>query len=384
MLCILIFMSKYLVLLGIVVLIIGGIYYSQIKGRIPSSTVNKQLSESSVQANPDAPAVQELANNLDTPWSLVFLPDNSILVSERKGTVRKISADGVLDSNPVSTLSNVLEIGEGGLLGMTIHPEFEENKYIYFYYTYRNNGENTLNRVVRMTYENNQLSTEEIIVDAIPGASNHNGGEIAFGPDNYLYITTGDAQEPSQAQNTDSLAGKILRVTETGEEAPDNPFNNRTYSYGHRNPQGIVWDESGNLWSTEHGRSGVTSGLDEVNLIKAGTNYGWPDIQGNETENDMVTPIIHSGNTTWAPGSITFYKNAIYFSGLRGAALYKGTIENNSINSIDNYLQGEYGRIREVIVGPDGLIYISTSNKDGRGIPTGTDDRIIRINPEKL
>ncbi len=378
-------MSKYLVLLGILFIVIAGFYYSQIRGRIkPSKTTDGQQSESAVKTNTNAPATEEVASGLDTPWSLVFLPDNSILVSERKGTVRKISSEGVLDSNPLATLSNVLEIGEGGLLGMTLHPKFKENKYIYFYYTYRNNGENTLNRVVRMTYENNQLSTEEIIVDAIPGASNHNGGEIAFGPDSYLYITTGDAQEPSQAQDSDSLAGKILRVTETGEAAPNNPFNNRTYSYGHRNSQGIVWDEEGNLWSTEHGRSGVTSGLDEINVIKAGINYGWPDIQGNETASGMQGPVIHSGNTTWAPGSITFYKNAVYFSGLRGAALYKGSIENNSINTIDTYLQGEYGRIREVIVGPDEMIYITTSNKDGRGIPTGNDDKVIRINPEKL
>ncbi len=376
-------MMKYVGIFGLLIIIGGGLYYYQTQNISKHSELNTSVTKKTL-ANLNAPETEILAEGLDTPWSIVFLPDNSLLVTERKGTVRKISAEGVLDSNPIATLSNVLEIGEGGLLGMTLHPKFEENNFIYFYYTYRNNGGNTLNRVVRMTYKNNQISNEKIIIDAIPGASNHNGGEIIFGPDSYLYITTGDAQEPSQAQDKNSLAGKILRVTDTGEPAPNNPFSNRIYSYGHRNSQGLTWDSSGNVWSTEHGRSGITSGLDEINVIKAGNNYGWPDIQGDETADGMQAPIIHSENTTWAPGSITYYKNAVYFSGLRGSSLYKGVIENNSINTINNYFQGEYGRIREVILGPDEMLYITTSNKDGRGIPNDNDDRVIRINPKKL
>ncbi|HRN71256.1 MAG TPA: PQQ-dependent sugar dehydrogenase, partial [Candidatus Woesebacteria bacterium] len=262
---------KYIILVGLLLFGIVAVYFyfSSLE-----KTDNKKQQVQTITSHPDAPEIQIIAEGLDTPWSLVFLPDNSLLVTERKGTVRKISANGQLDVNPVATLPNVLEIGEGGLLGMTLHPNFETNNYIYFYYTYRSNGNNTLNRVVRMTYTNNILSNEEILVNEIPGASNHNGGRIKFGPDNFLYITTGDAEEPSQAQNTNSLAGKILRVTDTGEPAPENPFNNRVYSYGHRNPQGLAWDTNGKLWSTEHGRSGIQSGLDEVNLIQAGKNYG--------------------------------------------------------------------------------------------------------------
>lgn len=377
---------------GFIVLIfigvIAGYYYFSPDGFQNTQTVGNNrttLSTQSITANPDAPQVQTIAEGLDTPWSIAFLPDNSMLVTERKGTIRKISPEGQLDPTPLATIQNAVEIGEGGLLGITLHPEFEENNYIYLYYTYRNTGDNTLNRVVRMKYENNTLSNEEIIVEAIPGASNHNGGRIKFGPDNFLYITTGDAQEPSQAQDTNSLAGKILRVTDTGDSAPNNPFDNHVYSYGHRNPQGLAWDSQGNLWSTEHGRSGFQSGLDEVNLIQSGNNYGWPDIQGDETQSGMETPIVHSGvSSTWAPGSVAIYNNRLFFGGLRGTALYEGTINNNTIETVNAHYQGEYGRIREAIVGPDGMIYISTSNQDGRGRPVGSDDRIIRINPEKL
>lgn len=379
-------MTKNILILVIIILLGGGVYFYNSKNN--SSNINTNLFDdenvTTINSNPDAPETQTIVEGLDTPWSIIFLPDNSLLVTERQGTVRKISSEGQLDTNPIATLANVLEIGEGGLLGMTLHPSFKENNYIYFYYTYRNEGSNTLNRVVRMTYTDNKFGDEELIIDAIPGASNHNGGRIKFGPDRFLYITTGDAQEPSQSQDTNSLAGKILRVTDKGEAAPGNPFNNRIYSYGHRNPQGLAWDSNGNLWSTEHGRSGIPSGLDEVNLIQAGQNYGWPDSQGDDVQNNTEGPIIHSGNSTWAPGSATISNNSLFFGGLRGNALYEGVINNNSIASIKNHYQVEYGRIREVITGPDNMLYITTSNRDGRGTPSGNDDQIIRINPSKL
>ena len=198
-----------------------------------------------------------IAENLDTPWGLVFLPDKNILFTERPGKVRLINTNDKLDQKPVIEIAAVKEISEGGLLGITIHPDFIHNSYVYLYYTYEGNNEKTWNKVVRMTYKNNTLSEERIIIDQIPGAPNHNGGRIKFGPDNLLYVTTGDAQNPSQAQDVESLAGKILRVTDDGQEAPGNPFNNLIYSYGHRNPQGLTWDNIGRLWSTEHGRSGV-------------------------------------------------------------------------------------------------------------------------------
>lgn len=378
-------MKKILIVL--IILLIGGLliaaYLQKDKpmSQLTPSPAPKQI----VQGSPaDIPQATTLAEKLDTPWAIAFLPDNSIIVAERPGRVRLIDSNGNLDSKLLATLQNVKEIGEGGLLGITLHPDFSSNNYIYLYYTYQGFGNQTLNRVVRMTYQNNQLTNEEVIVDQIPGASNHNGGRIKFGPDGYLYITTGDAENPSQAQNTTSLGGKILRVTDRGLPAPGNPFNNLVYSYGHRNPQGIAWTAGGQLWQTEHGRSSPT-GYDEINLIEIGKNYGWPDIQGDESRQGMVTPKLNSGpSTTWAPAGAAFVNNSLFFGGLRGQALYEAVIQNNQVTNFKEHFKGVYGRIREVILGPDGMLYITTSNRDGRGSPINSDDRIIKVNPQKL
>lgn len=326
-----------------------------------------------------------IAQDLDTPWAIVFLPSGELLVTERAGRVRIVDKNGNLDKNPIATLSNVKEIGEGGLLGMTLDPNFDKNNYIYFYYTYGSQSGNTKNRVVRMSYKDKKLSDEKVLIDAIPGSSNHNGGRIKFGPDGYLYITTGDAEKPSQAQDTTSPAGKILRVTKEGKPVAGNPFSNTIYSYGHRNPQGIAWDEKGQLWATEHGRSIPQSGLDEINLIEKGQNYGWPDIEGSEKKQGMQTPRAHSGDfTTWAPADIAILGENLFFAGLKGSAVYKATIKNNTITAVEPYFKDMYGRIREVILGPDTMLYVSTSNLDGRGNPREYDDKILRINPQTL
>jgi len=321
-----------------------------------------------------------IASELEIPWDLAFLPDGRLLFTERPGRVGVIDREG--KSSSVATISQVKHIGEGGLLGIAAHPDFNNNKYIYCYYTYSSAGNGTLNRVARFKFESDKLTNEEIIVDAIPGAANHNGGRIKFGLDNFLYITTGDAQNPSLAQNTNSLAGKIIRVTDEGKPAPGNPFNNLVYSYGHRNSQGITWDNNGRLWSTEHGRSGIQSGLDELNLIEKGKNYGWPIIQGDETKEGMVSPVINSGpNDTWAPAGTVFYDDRIFFGGLRGEALFEYKIADKSLSK---HFHKEFGRIRAVVLGPDDYFYITTSNSDGRGIPREGDDKIIKINPQKL
>jgi aldose sugar dehydrogenase len=332
-----------------------------------------------VSSRPSIEAVEILATNLEIPWSLVFLPNAEILFTQRPGILSLLSSGQVIE---IAQISDVKTIGEGGLMGLELHPEFENNNYIYIMYTYSSDGDDTLNRVIRYEYENRQISNPEIIVDEIPGARFHNGGRIKFGPDNYLYITTGDSQNPSLSQDRDSLAGKILRVTGDGFPAPGNPFNTRIYSYGHRNPQGITWDSEENLYSTEHGRSNPT-GYDEVNLIEAGRNYGWPEIEGNETRNDMITPIANSGLGTWAPGSAAYLNDSLFFGGLRPKTLFELKLKNNTPTLVEHFTN-EFGRIRDVIVGPDNMLYITTSNRDGRGDPVEQDDRIIRINPEKL
>jgi len=315
----------------------------------------------------------------------VFLPNGSILITERIGKVRLID-NGILQEKPIAEFSNIKAIGEGGLLGLALHPNFPANNYVYLYYTYKEDSGNTLNRVIRMTYLNKQLTDEHIIVDKIPGSSNHNGGRIKFGPDGYLYITTGDAENPSQAQDTNALGGKILRVTDEGKSVSDNPFGNLIYSYGHRNPQGLAWDNHGQLWSTEHGPSGGQFGSanDELNLIEKGKNYGWPVIKGNESKIGMETPKYTSGSAiTWAPAGLEFFQNSLFFGGLKGESLYEAILTDNKL-TIKDHFKKEFGRIRDVVLGPDNQLYITTSNRDGRGIPALPDDRIIRINPQKF
>jgi glucose/arabinose dehydrogenase len=325
-----------------------------------------------------------IAESLDTPWGIAFLPDGSMLATERKGTVRLIDAAGRLRTEPAAVIDTARETGEGGLLGIALHPDFADNAIAYLYYTYSGPAGRTMNRVVRMTYSGGRLRDEEVILDAIPGASNHDGGRLKFGPDGFLYIGTGDAQQSSLAQDKTSLAGKILRVTDEGKPAPGNPFKNEVYSYGHRNVQGLAWDEKGSLFATEHGRSGFQSGLDEINRIEPGQNYGWSDIQGDERRQGMAAPLRHSGSATWAPSGAAFLNGSLFFGGLRGRALYEAVIRGNDVVEVKEHFKGEFGRIRDVVAGPDGRLYITTSNRDGRGDPGRDDDRIIRVDPGRL
>lgn len=387
------------VLAGVIVVVLviaGAVYYlyPTLYGIIPDSSNTPRLSDlvpsqnsensasSSSQTSEDIPAETIVAEGLDTPWAIAFLPSGEMLVTERKGSVSLVDKSGKVSQ--VASIANVKEIGEGGLLGIALHPKFSENNLVYLYYTFSAEGDNTQNRVVSMKYVDGKLSDEKILLDKIPGASNHNGGRIKFGPDNYLYITTGDAQEPSHAQNLMSDSGKILRVNpETGEGVSGNINNSQVYSYGHRNPQGITWDKDGKLWETEHGPSGDQYGRahDEVNSIEVGKNYGWPTIIGDKNQDGLVSPFYQSGDDTWAPGGIAVIGNDLYFGGLRGQALFK---LNNQNKQLQTLLRGKFGRIREVILGPDNMLYLSTSNKDGRGVPGSNDDRIIRINPVKI
>lgn len=361
---------KKLLILGIVLLGFGAWYINSQR-----STTNTPTTQS------DHPLTTIIAEDLDTPWAIAFLPDNQMLVTERVGRVWVIDRSGRQKPTLAAEIPSVEEIGEGGLLGIALHPNFSANNFVYLYYTYEGTGSNTLNRVVRMTNNGGKLSDETIIVDRIPGASNHNGGRIKFGPDGMLYIGTGDAQDPSQAQNTQTLGGKILRVTDEGKPTPGNPFGNPVYSYGHRNVQGLAWDGNGALWATEHG----SSAQDEVNLIESGKNYGWPVIEGNETRASMITPVRNSGpDTTWAPAGAAFVENSLFFVGLRGQTLYEAVIKNNQVVEVKERFAQEYGRLREVVLGPDGMLYITTSNLDGRGNPNSGDDKIIRVNPSKL
>ncbi len=317
-----------------------------------------------------------IAENLHTPWEIAFLPDGDLLVTERPGMLKRIGKE-----KRIYAIEGVEHIGEGGLLGLALHPRFSENQWMYLYLTTKN-GEGLINRVERYRFAGDRLTEKMVIIDNIPGAAYHDGGRIAFGPDGYLYVTTGDAGNPNFAQDINSLAGKILRLKDDGSIPSDNPFGNAVYSYGHRNSQGLAWDDKGQLWATEHGRSGILSGLDELNLIEKGKNYGWSVIQGDETKANMESPITQSGpDETWAPAGATFWNGSVFFGGLRGEALYEANVINERNVSIKVHFRKEFGRIRAVVLGPDTFLYLITSNTDGRGeIKTG-DDKIIRINP---
>ena len=327
----------------------------------------------------EAAPAEVVAERLEIPWEIVFLPDGTLLVTERPGRLLYIGED-----RQVIEVSGVAHRGEGGLLGLALHPRFSSNRQIYLYLTTAQEGGLT-NRVERYTFSNGSLSDRRVIIEGIPGAANHDGGRIAFGPDGMLYVGTGDAGSAERAQDTNSLAGNILRLAEDGSTPVDNPFGNAVYSYGHRNVQGLAWDSRGQLWATEHGRSGVQSGFDEVNKIVKGANYGWPQIQGDQMQEGMVAPELHSGATeTWAPSGMTILNGHIIFAGLRGEALYTADISSGEAQALRAYLRGKYGRLRTVVIGPDDMLYILTNNRDGRGRPSAPDDRIIKIDPRTL
>ncbi len=332
-----------------------------------------------VSAPLTGPLVEVVASGLDIPWEIVFLPGGELLVTERSGNLVLIGKTATRIQVP-----NVEQRGEGGLLGLALDPDYAANNRIYLYLTSLENGQ-LVNRVERYVFKNGTLSDRKVIFEGILGASNHDGGRIEFGPDGYLYITTGDAQNSDSAQDITSLQGKILRITSEGEIPEGNPFASAVWSYGHRNPQGLAWDAEGRLWSTEHGPSGAGSGYDELNLITPGANYGWPEIQGEEEREGMVSPVIQSGGSvTWAPGDVEYLDGKLYFTGLRGSALYVVSLDGERIAGFDTFFSGDYGRLRAVRLGPDGYLYISTSNRDGRGNPGAEDDLILRVNPNLL
>ncbi len=335
--------------------------------------------------------IEVVVRGLDTPWAIDFAPDGRIFITERPGRVR-IVKNGLLLDEPWFTV-DIARGGESGLLGLALDPQFEQNRFVYLAYTYRDEDGRLKNRLIRLRDDQSggKGELDSILVDDVVGASNHDGGRVGFGPDGKLYWTTGDAQASELAQDLTSLNGKILRLNTDGTVPADNPFpDSLIYSYGHRNPQGLAWQPgTGRLYSTEHGPSGFQgSGQDEVNYIEAGKNYGWPTVTGDGAREGLTSPVIQSGSSeTWAPGGATFvvggpWDGSLLFVGLRGQTLYRLTIDINDPNKVvalERLLVGEYGRLRDVVQGPDEAIYILTSNRDGRGRPAEDDDKVLRL-----
>ncbi len=333
-----------------------------------NETINK-INESKIEI---------IASNLEIPWSIDFLPNGDAIFTERPGRIRLIK-NGKLLEQLVAEIT-IARVGEAGLLGIAVDPEFDKNSFIYVYYTYFNKNNEMLNRVSRFKLINEKAIQETIIIDNIPGGRGdqgfHNGGRIKFGPDGKLYITTGDGGVTAFAQDKNSLGGKILRINKDGSIPSNNPFNSAVYSYGHRNPQGLAW-YAGKLFATEHG----PTGNDELNLIEPGKNYGWPDTLCSSQAPSGITQPVICFNPTIAPSGAAFHKNDLYIAALRGTKIVKVSFDNsgNVINQ-SVFLEG-YGRMRDVVV-HNNYLYILTSNRDGRGTPSEQDDLILRIKLE--
>ncbi len=346
--------------------------------------------------NPPQLTVTTLAGSFDTIWELVWGPDNNIWVTERPGTISRVNpATGAVTR--LGTVPGVLESGEGGLMGMALHPDFAAGSpYLYAAHTY-SSGAGTRNRVVRIQVTGNALGQPEVLLDNVPGSSIHNGSRVVIGPDRLLYVSFGDASNTALSQDRTSPAGKILRLTLSGQPAPGNPFSSAVYTLGHRNPQGMVFAR-GTLYSTEHG----PGDNDELNRIEMGRNYGWPTVRGKCdgdagpgersfcSANNVVEPLAQ-WTPTIAPAGLDFYdhsriegwRGSLLFTTLKGTALYRAPLSSDgrSVTTIETLYAGQFGRLRDVLVAPDGAVYLGTSNRDGRGSPQSQDDRIIRLVP---
>lgn len=343
-------------------------------------------------------SVRDFVSGLVVPWDMAFLTNSRLLVTERQGRVRLVE-NGSLRQEPYKTLSNVYARGEGGLMGIALHPGYPNPSYVYLMYTYRADG-NIYNRVSRFRDTGSTLVDEAPMVVRIPGALYHNGGIIRFGPDGMLYIGTGDATEHELAQDRSSYAGKILRITRSGGVPDDNPYKSSpVYATGLRNVQGLAWNPANDdLWATMHGPTGEYGlhAKDEVFIVPKGGNAGWPRTLGVTDYSGVLKPVLFFPEAAVPPARAIFYDSSLmpglrgsfFFTSLRDEALYRVSLHGSrDITRIERWFRqgvhnGRYGRLRALTVGPDGAIYVSTSNRDGRADARPGDDRILRITPK--
>ncbi len=344
------------------------------KGKQTQNEMEHEQSQSDDnQDRKETKGIETVAQGLDTPWSIARSNDVFYL-SERPGKIIKIVGNKKTEQQ-VDLEKEVSTAAEAGLLGFVLAPDFKDSQEAYAYYTYEDNGQ--FNRIVKLKLENDTWKEEEVLIDKIPSGQYHHGGRLKIGPDDKLYATTGDASDEQNAQDKDTLGGKILRINLDGSKPKDNPMSNSyVYSYGHRNPQGIVWTPDGQMYASEHGNQAN----DEINEIKEGHNYGWPVIEGNEENNNMETPIFTSGSDdTWAPSGIAFKDGIIYSAALRGEGIMKFDVEKDEMKKVAT----KYGRIRDVYIVNNDLYFVS-NNTDGRGNPSQNDDKMYKVSLSQL
>ncbi|MFU1767995.1 PQQ-dependent sugar dehydrogenase [Mammaliicoccus sciuri] len=344
------------------------------KGKQTQNEMEHEQSQSDDnQERKETKGIETVAQGLDTPWSIARSNDVFYL-SERPGKIIKIDGNKKTEQQ-VDLEKEVSTAAEAGLLGFVLAADFKDSQEAYAYYTYEDNGQ--FNRIVKLKLENDTWKEEEVLIDKIPSGQYHHGGRLKIGPDDKLYATTGDASDEQNAQDKDTLGGKILRINLDGSKPKDNPISNSyVYSYGHRNPQGIVWTPDGQMYASEHGNQAN----DEINEIKEGHNYGWPVIEGNEENNNMETPIFTSGSDdTWAPSGIAFKDGIIYSAALRGEGIMKFDVEKDEMKKVAT----KYGRIRDVYIVNNELYFVS-NNTDGRGNPSQNDDKMYKVSLSQL
>ncbi len=325
-------------------------------------------------ADPDAGSssevgVDDLATDLETPWGMVVLNDGTLLFGSRdSGEIRALRG-GQAEPEMVGSL-DVRAEGESGLLGLAVTPD--ESQVLAYYTTHDDS------RVVTMAWDGETLGESQVVVEGIPGGEvYHQGGGLIVGPDDLLYVSTGDNGDPDSAQDQDSLSGKILRYTLDGDPAPGNPFDDAVYTWGHRNVQGLAFDDEGRLWASEFGQNT----WDELNLIEAGDNYGWPEVEGTGGGDEFTDPEVVWSTSDASPSGLTFWDGSLWMTALAGETLWEIPVgaDEGAADPIP-HLRGEHGRLRNVVVAGEGNgLVVATSNTDGRGDPAADDDRLLAV-----
>jgi glucose/arabinose dehydrogenase len=338
----------------------------------PPTTASPTESPSSV---PRPQVAGTVVDGIGVPWGIAFLPDGTALVGARdSGDLFRVGDGGTERVATLDVRSRIDEGGETGLLGLALHPQFATNRLLYAYLSTDDD-----NRVVRMQYDGT-LGRPEPVLTGIATSTHHNGGGLVFGPDGLLYASTGDAEDSASAQDTDSVNGKVLRMTDTGEMPDGNPFGNLVWSYGHRNVEGLCFDQRGfddqsQLCASEFGDKGA----DELNLIRPGKNYGWPEVEGSDGKGGYVDPLAEWPVDQCSPSGIAIAAGRAWLGALQGECVWSVVLDGPKAGQARRYFTGEYGRIRSVALAPDGSLWVTTSNRDGRTDPRPGDDRILRV-----
>ncbi|MER6125147.1 PQQ-dependent sugar dehydrogenase [Streptomyces sp. NPDC001795] len=348
-----------------------------VSGAAPGGSSSRQAAEPTPPAKGSVRVVRTVAQDLKTPWGLAPLPEGGLLVSSRDdGTITRID-ENTGQKTELGRVPGVSAAGEGGLLGIALSPDYASDHLVYAYLTTDSD-----NRIVRMLYDakkpaGEQLGAPDTVFRGIPKGMIHNGGRIAFGPDGMLYAGTGESGNGALAQDRGSLGGKILRITPDGEPAPGNPFGNSpVYSYGHRNVQGLAWDDKQRLFAAEFGQNT----WDELNAIKPGGNYGWPDAEGKSSDPRYQNPIAQWHTDEASPSGIAYARGSIWMAGLRGRQLWRIPLKGTEASAPpQSFLTDTYGRLRTVVSVGGNKLWLTTSNTDGRGKPQRSDDRILEV-----